>query len=207
MHEQLLEALALLFVTINPISTAVYFAGASGGSDAAMRFRVAVKATLVAMGILLVFAIGGDDLLQAVGIRLFSLKISGGILLFLFGLRMVMSPSASNAAARETGLAALEDQAVFPLAMPITAGPASILTTVILIDRAGGNYAMQGAIMGMVVLVLLAGLLLMLASGRVSRLLGRQGAEILYRIMGLLLASLAVEMVIDGLVLAHIINV
>jgi len=207
MQEQLLEALAMLFVTVNPISTAVYFAGASGGSDAAIRHKVAFKATLVALGILLAFAIGGDDLLRAVGVRLFSLKISGGILLFLFGVRMVMSPSPKSSLAQDSATVTLEDQAVFPLAMPITAGPASILTTVILIDRAGNDYVMQAAIIGMVVLVLLAGWLLMLVSGRVSRLLGRQGAEILYRIMGLLLASLAVEMVIDGLTLAHIITV
>jgi multiple antibiotic resistance protein len=204
MHEQLLESLAMLFVTLNPISTAIYFAGASGGSDAPTRYRVAIKATLVALGILLVFAIGGDDLLQAVGIRLFSLKISGGILLFLFGVRMVMNP-ANNDAGVKSGGGNLNEQAVFPLAMPLMAGPASILTTVILIDRAGGDYAMQGAIMGILVLVQLISLLLMMVSGQVSRLLGRQGADILSRIMGLLLASLAVEMVLDGLTLARII--
>ncbi len=206
MHEQLFEAMALLFVTLNPISTAVFFAGASGGSDASTRYRVAIKATLVALGILLVFAIGGDDLLQAVGIRLFSLKISGGILLFLFGLRMVMNPASNNPGVK-SGSESLNEQAVFPLAMPIMAGPASILTTVILIDRAGSNYAMQGAIIGILVAVQLLSLILMMVSGQVSRLLGRQGADILSRIMGLLLASLAVEMVFDGLTLARIITV
>jgi multiple antibiotic resistance protein len=206
MNEQLIEALAMLFVTLNPISTAIFFAGASGGSDASTRFRVAIKATLVALGILLAFAIGGDDLLQAVGIRLFSLKISGGILLFLFGLRMVMNPAGSDPAASACSQS-LKEQAVFPLAMPLMAGPASILTTVILIDRAGSNYTMQGAIIGILVLVQLISLLLMMVSGQVSRLLGRQGADILSRIMGLLLASLAVEMVLDGLTLAHIITV
>jgi len=206
MNEQLLEATALLLVTLNPISTAVYFAGASRGTDASIRTRVAVKATLVALGILLAFAIGGDNLLQAVGIRLFSLKISGGILLFLFGLRMVMSP-ASDSRSVEAGTVSLKEQAVFPLAMPIMAGPASILTTVILIDRAGDDYAMQGAIMVILVLVQLTGLFLMMVSGQVSRFLGTQGADIIYRIMGLLLASLAVEMVLDGLTLANIIRV
>jgi multiple antibiotic resistance protein len=205
MQEQLLEATALLLVTLNPVSTAVYFAGASRGSDTALRARVAVKATLVALGILLAFAIGGDDLLQAVGIRLFALKIAGGILLFLFGLRMVMNPAADSPGV-ETGPASLREQAVFPLAMPLMAGPASILTTVILMDRTGGDYAMQGAIMGILVLVLLTGLFLMMVSGQVSRLLGTQGADILCRIMGLLLASLAVEMVLDGLALAGIIR-
>lgn len=206
MHEQLLEAAALLLVTLNPISTAIYFAGASRGSDASIRARVAIKATLVALGILLAFAIGGDDVLQAVGIRLFSLKIAGGILLFLFGLRMVMNPAGDNRS-NEAGSANLKEQAVFPLAMPIMAGPASILTTVILIDRAGTDYAMQGAIMGILVIVQLTGLFMMLVSGQVSRLLGTQGADILSRIMGLLLASLAVEMVLDGLILARIIQV
>jgi len=121
-------------------------------------------------------------------------------------LRMVMNPASNNPGVK-SGSESLNEQAVFPLAMPIMAGPASILTTVILIDRADSNYAMQGAIIGILVAVQLLSLILMMVSGQVSRLLGRQGADILSRIMGLLLASLAVEMVFDGLTLARIITV
>lgn len=91
---------------------------------------------------------------------------------------------------------------VFPLAMPIIAGPASILTTVVLIKRAGSDYVMQSIIVGIIIGILLVTFLLLLFSSKVAKLLGRQGNEILTRILGILLCSLSVEMIIDGLSLA-----
>ena len=204
MIENFLEAFALLFVTLNPIGTAVFFAGASGSSSPAVRNRVAFKSVLIAFGILLAFAVGGDDLLRAVGIRLFALKVAGGIMLFLFGMGMVMGPAKG---AKSEGVSpGLEEQTVFPLAMPIQAGPASILTTVILIKKSQGDYLIQAAIIGILALVIILTWVLLLLSAKVSRFLGKQGNEILSRILGLLLAALAVEMIFDGLILAGIVH-
>ncbi len=165
------------------------------------RTRIALKASLVAFGILFVFAIGGDDLLRMVGVRIFSLKISGGILLFLVSLNMVLGPASDSSDGPQKNLS---EMMVFPLAMPIMAGPASILTTVILIKRAGPDYLMQSIIVGIIMGILLIPFLLLLISSKISKLLGRQGNEILTRIIGILLCSLSVEMIIDGLTLASV---
>jgi len=196
-----LESFAMLFVVMNPISTAVYFAGASGASSSETHRSVALKSVLVAFGILLSFAIGGDDILRLVGVRLFSLKIAGGILLFLVSLGMVLGPANDS---NEQSKKCLSDIVVFPLAMPIIAGPASILTTVVLIKRAESDYVMQSIIVGIIIAILLITLLLLLVSSKVAKLLGRQGNEILTRILGILLCSLSVEMIIDGLTLAGV---
>jgi multiple antibiotic resistance protein len=196
-----LESFAMLFVVMNPISTAVFFAGASGESSSKTRRSVALKAVLVAFGILFAFAIGGDDLLQLVGVRLFSLKIAGGLLLFLVSLNMVLGPASDS---NQQPKKCLEEMMVFPLAMPIIAGPASILTTVVLIKRAGSDYVMQSIIVGIIIVILLITFLLLLFSSKVAKRLGRQGNEILTRILGILLCSLSVEMIIDGLTLAGV---
>ena len=93
---------------------------------------------------------------------------------------------------------------VFPLAMPIIAGPAAILTTVILIKRAGPDYVMQSTILVIIMVILSLTFLLLLISSRIAKFLGRQGNEILTRILGILLCSLSVEMIIDGLILAGV---
>lgn len=196
-----LESFAMLFVVMNPISTAIFFAGAGGESSSETRRSVALKSVLVAFGILFAFAIGGDDVLQLVGVRLFSLKIAGGILLFLVSLSMVLGPSSDS---NQQPKKSLEEMMVFPLAMPIIAGPASILTTVVLIKRAGSDYVMQSIIVGIIIGILLVTFLLLLFSSKVAKLLGRQGNEILTRILGILLCSLSVEMIIDGLSLAGV---
>ncbi len=196
-----LESFAMLFVVMNPISTAIFFAGASGESSSKILHSVALKSVLVAFGILFAFAIGGDDLLRLVGVRLFSLKIAGGILLFLVSLSMVLGPaSESNQQPRKS----IEDMIVFPLAMPIIAGPASILTTVVLIKRTGSDYGMQSIIVGIIIVILFITFLLLLVSSKVAKFLGRQGNEILTRILGILLCALSVEMIIDGLSLAGV---
>ena len=194
----------MLFIVMNPISTAIFFAGAAGESSREMQRSVAIKSILVAFGILLGFALGGDDVLRAVGIRLFSLKIAGGLLLFLVGLQMVLSSGQSSE--EQANPKKLADQMVFPLAMPIMAGPAAILTTVILIKRAGNDCMMQLVVVGLIALILLVSLFFLLISSKIAKALGSQGSEILSRILGLLLCSLAVEMVIDGLTLAHILT-
>jgi multiple antibiotic resistance protein len=202
MLEQILEAFAILFVTIDPVGTAVYFAAASGSSPAHIRSKVALKTVLVAFGILLAFGLGGDDILRAVGVRLFSLKIAGGIMLFLFGLGMVMGPPEQSG--EEPGRGGLEEQAVFPLAMPLTAGPAAILSMVVLVHKAEGDYPLQAVLLLVMAAVMLITFLLLFASGWISRVLGKQGSEVFKRVLGLLLAALAVDMIFDGLTLAGI---
>lgn len=193
----------MLLAVLNPVNVAVFFGGASSGSSFKEKLIVAFKVVAVAFGILLAFALVGDDVLRLIGVRLFALKIAGGILLFLFGVKSVMSPPEK----RQTGNVKLEDLAVFPMAMPILAGPASILATVVLIKRCGDDYMMQGLTIGILGSVLMIAFALLLISPTLIRVLGSNGSEILRRIMGLLLASLAIEMVIDGFSLAGLIRV
>lgn len=121
--------------------------------------------------------------------------------MFLVSLNMVLGPASDS---EEQSKKSLTEIMVFPLAMPIIAGPASILTTVVLIKRAGPDYFMQSIIVGLIMVILLVTFLLLLISSKVSKFLGKQGNEILTRILGILLCSLSVEMIIGGLTLAGV---
>lgn len=194
-HKFLRDAVILL-ATINPLEAlCVFLAVTEGMAPPALR-RVALRAVLYAAGILLGFVALGQMILDAMEVSLASFQIAGGIILFLFGIQMVFGHEVQTPKSlEESG----HDIAVFPLAVPTIACPGSILAAVLLTDNDRFSPTTQAVTALILVGILVLTFLSLLASGRVYRILGKNGAAILVRVMGLLLSSLAVEEVIKGL--------
>jgi multiple antibiotic resistance protein len=201
---------ATLFTTINPIATLALFAGLTASFTRAERHWTALRACVYATIILVAAMTVGQVILDAIGIHLHSLKVAGGIILFLFGIQMLFgkmdekpgrSPAASVPQSRDSGAPLEEgrDLAVFPLAVPSIAGGGAIMAAIVLTDD--DVYTVPERIeTGIVMLVVLfLTYLLLLFSDAILRVIGQQGASVLVRVMGLILCSLAVEIVLTAL--------
>ncbi len=185
----------MLLVTIDPIGTVALFVPLTAAMTTARRRAVARKAVLVAAGVLIGFLAAGEILLAHLGIRLLSFQLAGGVILFLFGLQMVFGTGVAAHAAAEPG----HDVAVFPLALPAIASPGAITAVVLLTDNNRYSFAQQGmtALVLCVVLALTLGLLY--AADLVHRLLGSTGANVMIRVLGLVLSALATEQIVGGI--------
>jgi multiple antibiotic resistance protein len=198
---------ATLFTTINPIATLALFAGLTASFTRAERHWTALRACIYATIILVAAMTVGQVILDAIGIHMHSLKVAGGIILFLFGTQMLFgnmdkAKAESPAASAQGSGAPLEegrDLAVFPLAVPSIAGGGAIMAAIVLTDN--DVYTVPERIeTGVVLLVVLfLTYLLLLFSDAILRVIGRQGASVLVRVMGLILCSLAVEIVLTAL--------
>jgi multiple antibiotic resistance protein len=198
---------ATLFTTINPIATLALFAGLTASLTRTQRHWTALRACIYATIILVAAMTVGQVILDAIGIHMHSLKVAGGIILFLFGLQMLFgkmdkAKAESPAASAQGSGAPLEegrDLAVFPLAVPSIAGGGAIMAAIVLTDD--DVYTVPERIeTGIVMLVVLfLTYLLLLFSDAILRVIGRQGASVLVRVMGLILCSLAVEIVLTAL--------
>jgi multiple antibiotic resistance protein len=196
MAQKLFHDLVTLFVVVNPIGVVPLFVSVTGHETAAARRRVAGQAILISAVILFVFIGIGQIVLEALGINLASFRIAGGLVLFIIALRMVLQETHNP---RADGSAFHGNIAVFPLAMPFIAGPASIMAVVLLTDSnvyTGWQQAETAALL-LVVLGFTYGCLL--GADFVQRLLGSTGASVVSRIMGLILAALAVQSILNGL--------
>ncbi len=194
-----LYALVALAVIIDPAGTAVLFIALTPKDTPAERASQARRACLVAFLVLALFGVGGELLLSRLGISLAAMKAAGGALLFLTAADMVMAKGALRATSEERAAAESEqDIAVFPLAIPFLAGPGAMTTMVLLHARAAGNALAIGAIELALVLVLAATLVTLLMARHVARLLGEAGANVIGRVLGVLLAGLAAQLVLDG---------
>ena len=197
MTDKLIRDALILWATIDPIGTLAIFASITGGLTEAARRRTALKAVLYAGGILVGAVIIGQVLLTAMGIRLVSLQVAGGIILFLFGLKMVFgTPLMQGSTQGEPG----HDIAVFPLAVPSIATPGALMAVIILTDNHVYPIQVQLATTGVMLLVLLATFLFMLA------VIGQNGSAILVRVMGMLLAALSIELVMEALNIFDLLN-
>jgi multiple antibiotic resistance protein len=186
----------MLLVTIDPIGTVALFVPITGAMAAGERRAVARKAVLIAGGVLLAFLIGGEIVLEHLGIRLVSFQVAGGVILFLFGLQMVFGSGAlAQHAVAEPG----HDAAVFPLALPGIATPGAITAVVLLTENHRHSIAEQAVTALVLLLVLAITLGLLYAANAVHRLLGSTGANVLVRVLGLLLAALATEQIVTGI--------
>lgn len=201
MLELFLSAFIALFVVIDPPGCAPIYAGLTAGASHAQARAMALRACFIATLILLVFAVLGEDLLGALHIELDSFRIAGGIMLFLIALDMVFEKRTQRREERAEKVKAtpeIEDVSVFPMAMPMIAGPGSIATVMLLTARANGTQeslivlAALGAVM---VLTLLA----LITAGPLMKLLGSRVEAVITRLLGVLLAALAAQYVIDGL--------
>jgi multiple antibiotic resistance protein len=196
-----ITALVTLFVVVDPVGLAPTFLAVTEGLPRRARRAVALRATIIAGVILVGTALIGDLLFRALGISLSAFRIAGGLLLFAIAFEMVLGVRMrrEGQAAEEAIEEHVRNIAAFPLAIPLMAGPGAITATVLLAGRADGSTLLVGILLAVVVVVALACLATFLLAGRISRLLGHTGNIVLSRLLGVLLAALAVQYVVDGI--------
>lgn len=189
----------MMWVLIDPIGTIPVFLGLTGRVAPARRNSIAVRAVSVAAIVLIFFIIAGRILLQGLGIPLMSFQIAGGIVLFLFALTMIFGESKASEDLPEVASAERErGMAIYPLAIPAIAGPGAMLGAVLLTDSEGFSVVDAGISVAITLVVLAATLVLLLAAQPIHRLIGESGTSVLSRVMGLLLAAVAVNNVIEA---------
>ena len=202
MTETLIGAFVTFVVVIDPVGLAPLFVALVSGHTPPERRRIAVRGVLIAAVVLLGFALGGRPVLAYLSIGLPAFRIAGGMLLFLLAVDMVM--------ARQTGLRATtpgeeaesderDDVSVFPLAIPLIAGPGAMTSVVLLTASPQAGLAGQAAVLAVLAVVLAATLAAFLAAERLVAVLGLTGVNVIGRVMGILLAGLSVQFVIDGI--------
>lgn len=195
----LLRELVTLTVVIDPVGTIPVYLFAVQGVPSALHRRFAIRAVVIATLVLLAFLIGGQFILETLGLRLGSFQIAGGIVLFIFAMTMIFGDSKP---AREIEEAGRDDHlagAVFPLAMPSIASPGAMLAIVVLTDNHTETFTDQAITAGLLIVVLLFTLGLLLAASVIHRLIGNTGASVISRVMGIVLATIAVDSVLGGL--------
>ena len=201
MIELFTTAFITLLVIIDPPGCAPIFASLTSGTAAAQRRMMAIRSVAVAWGILMFFALLGEPLLRTLGISLSAFRLAGGIMLFMIALDMVFERRTERREERAKeieGTPEAEDISVFPMAIPMIAGPGSIATIMLLTARA------EGALEGLVVLaamtaVIILTLAALLMAGPLMKLVGAKLEAMITRILGVILAALAVQFVLDGL--------
>lgn len=196
------DTFIVLFVVVDPIGLTPIFAAITQGGTPAYRRRMAVRGTFIAAIILLAFALGGAALLRLLGIGMPAFQIAGGILLFLVALDMVFVRhsgirSTTEREQREAELKA--DVSVFPLAFPLIAGPGALTTVLLMAGKHAQYVSGTAVVLVVVVVVLLLALTALLQAGRIMRLMGETGANVITRVLGVVLTALAVQYVLDGL--------
>jgi multiple antibiotic resistance protein len=202
--EFLISALVTLAVVVDPLGLVPSFVAITHGLPDRSRRAVALRACIIAAAILAGSALIGDWLLRTLSIGLPAFRIAGGLLLFsiasemVFGLRIVRQSKQTEEALEEH----VRNIAAFPLAIPLMAGPGAITATVLLAGRAGGDLTRLGVLLGVIAAVLALCFVVFLLAGRIAALLGTTANVVLSRLLGVLLAALAVQFVIDGVRLA-----
>jgi len=200
--ETAVVAFATFFATISPLDISAIFAALTVGATPQHRRAMAIRATLIATAILLLFAFAGNMLLTTIGISLAALRTAGGILLLLIAIEMVFArKSGGTSATDEEKLEAAtrQDISVFPLATPLIAGPGAMGATVLLMANAHGDLLRQSAVVASMLAVLAVTAIALLLAGKIQQLLGVTGMHVITRVMGILLSALAVQFIFDGI--------
>ncbi|MEA3014084.1 MAG: multiple antibiotic resistance protein [Sphingomonadales bacterium] len=200
MSELFVSAFVTFLVVIDPPGCAPIFASVTSGATAQHRRAMAFRSVIIATGILVFFGLLGRDLLQALGISLSSFRIAGGLLLFLIAVDMVFEKRTERRENRadEVNEDKPQDISVFPMAIPMIAGPGSIASVMLLMSRSEG-WAEWLVVWGALAATLLLTLLCLLLAGSLMRLLGHRMEAMITRLLGVILAALAVQFVVDGL--------
>lgn len=193
----MITALVTMFVVIDPIGIAPLFLALTQGMDAAKRRRIAIRATLVAAFVLMLFAFFGEALLGFIGISMPAFRIAGGILLFLTALDMLFERRTKRREDR-TENEDTDDPSVFPLAIPLMAGPGAIASVILLIGEKPGGEGLVTVLL-ITALTLITLCLTLMASSYLDRVVGKTGIDVFTRVLGMLLAALSVQFVLDGL--------
>jgi len=196
------ENAVTLFVIIDPIGLVPLFVTMTKRETAQSRNQIILRGVIISGIILLSFIVLGQFLLNELHISLPAFMIAGGLILLVIGLRMVLEDDPEDQLTTtqpSDDEAATHDIAVFPLAMPFIAGPGAIMAVVLLTDNSKFTIPEQAATAGILVVVLVLTYLILLASELVQRVLGNTGVNVVTRVMGLIVASLAVETLLDGI--------
>ncbi len=198
MLELLLTQFVLLWAVIDPVGSVPVFLSSTQGMSAVQQRRVAIKAIVISALTLLFFLSAGQVLLEAMEVPLPAFQVAGGLVLLLFALTMIFGESKPE---QEMGLKDenLWDKAVYPLAIPSIASPGAMLAIVMLTDNNRFSLAQQAITAGIMVLVLAITLLLLLLANPIQRVIGTAGAAIVSRVMGLILASVAMNELLSGI--------
>lgn len=202
-----ISAFVTLFVVIDPPGCVPIFSSLTAGTSPKHRFDMAVRSSLIAGGVLIAFALGGESFLSALGITLPAFKIAGGLMVFVIAIDMVFEKRTQRRESRAEEVKSAadaagkpleeEDISVFPMAIPMLAGPGSIASVMLLSARTGG-LVQEAVVLGALVAVLLLTLLCLLAAGPIMKLMGAKFEGALTRLLGVVLAALAAQFVIDG---------
>ena len=194
---ELIPVFIFFFAVIDPIGSVPVFIATTTGFDAKAKRHIAYKAIIAATGILLFFIVAGEYILSAMGIPLSAFEIAGGIVLFLFALTMIFG---EGKASNELRMAKSKTEtAIFPLAVPSIASPGAMLAAVMLTENDRYSLAEQATTTGVMLTVLVITLILLLAAAPIHRVIGSGGADIVSRVMGLILASLATASILEGI--------
>jgi len=201
MTQLFISAFITLFVVIDPPGCAPIYAGLTKGATPAQRRNMAIRACFIAAIILLIFALFGEDLLGALHIELDSFRIAGGFMLFWIAFEMVFEKRTQRREDRAQKVAAtpeVEDVSVFPMAMPMLAGPGAIAAIMLLMNEATG-LEQSLVVLGALGAVLFITMLALVAEGPLMKFFGDRVEAVITRLLGVLLAALAAQYVIDGL--------
>jgi multiple antibiotic resistance protein len=196
-------AFVTMLVTLDPVALAPIFVSLTKGMNADERRRVSTRASLIAFCILAFFGLGGEVLLRLLGVGIPAFRISGGLLLFWIAFEMVFERR--NERKQHTAdIAITEDHirnvAAFPLAIPLMAGPGAITAVILLAGRADSNVVYLASLLILIALGILCCFVVFSAADRVSRWLGVTGNVVLTRLLGVILAGLAVQFIINGVI-------
>jgi multiple antibiotic resistance protein len=192
----LITAFATLFVVIDPPGLVPMFIALTRGMDAGQRRAMARRACLIAAALLTLFGLFGDAILGFIGISMPAFRIAGGILLFLTALDMLFERRTQRREGQQPDPA--HDPSVFPLATPLIAGPGAIATMILLVGQAGPGWQGTAWVIGLLYLMILVTFGFFLMAPALERMLGRTGVIVITRLLGMLLAALSVQFVIDG---------
>ena len=193
----LLREFITLLVVIDPVGTVPVYLFAVASVPSHLHRRFAFRAVAIATLVLMAFMIGGQMVLETLGLRLGSFQIAGGIILFLFALTMIFGESKPQTEIAEAERDHLSG-AVFPLAIPAIASPGAMLAIVFLTENSSNTLTEQATTAALLIVVLVLTLLLLLAASFVHRLIGDTGASVISRVMGIILATIAVDAILGG---------
>lgn len=209
MFELLTNSFATLFVVIDPIGLLPMFLAVTAGADAAARRKVAFTSVGLGAIILLSFAIFGDNLLGVLGVSMPAFRIAGGIMLFLIALEMLFekrterreknAQDAADDSMDDQKSSEIQDAAIFPLAIPMIAGPGAIASLILLMSHHGDDVTKQVAIVGVLGVVLLITLLVFLLANPLENIIGKRVTKVFTRLLGIILGAIAVQFVISGI--------
>jgi multiple antibiotic resistance protein len=202
MFEHLLKTFTTLFFVIDPIGLIPIFLMLTCEEGSAQKRKIALKATIIAAIILLSFAFVGDFILDSLKISENAFQVAGGLLLLLVAIDMVLarhSGISSTTKSEQEEAIQRDDVSVFPLAIPLIAGPGALTAMAILMRRVEGDIVQQAGVMAAILIALLITFVFLVLSEQIAKLLGVTGTNVITRVFGIILAALAIQFIMDGL--------